>query len=980
MRWNLLAAAFASTLFQFSTPSFGQAKLPDFLDEPHTAYADSVLATLTMREQIAQLLMPPIYAHATRENWDEMERWVETHQLGGVIAMQGAPAPYAERLRRLQDRAQIPLLVSTDAEWGLGMRIDSTRSWPRALTFGAGNDTALTRAFGREVGRSLQAMSMHVNFAPVVDVNSNPANPVIGSRSFGSSTELAGVLGSAYSKGLQDVGVLATAKHFPGHGDTDADSHYALPIIRHDRSRLDSIELAPFRTLIEEGAGAMMAAHLYIPSLDSTPNQPSTLSRSIVQGILRDELGFEGLVFTDAMTMKGFTSFTQTSTPHTDALLAGNDVLLFPGEPAATLNEIEGQVRAGRLDSVLIADKCRRVLAAKSWTQAAQAPKGQWDSNAAEALHRQVISKALTAVKNDAPGLPFGAHVRRVEQVFVGFDPGEMETSSRLIQSILGSKAEVNGAALTKEAFESAGMSQLDEALSSEPDWVVLHIGGTSHRAAKGHGVSDTAIDKIAKCAAQAHKRNVPFALVIYGSPYLLNRLPAAIALSDAVIVAYQDDSRTVGAVADALTGAGPAGGHLPVATEHFPLGHGMPWMGRMRLGFSATPIATAAAIDSIVIDAIDGGAMPGCRVVVAHEGSIVHDGIYGTLDGEQPVQARTVYDLASITKIAASTLSLMRLEEEGRIALNASLDTYLPELEGTDMGSRQLRDVLSHRAGLQSWIPFYLEALEDSTAFSPVRTEAHPERISDACFMRPAWRDSIWDRIVASEVDAVGTHRYSDLGYYAIQRIIEGLTGQGLDPYTTEQFYTPAHWSSLGFKPAKTTAASIAPTEVDTLFRRCTVQGDVHDPGAAMLGGVCGHAGLFGNAYDVARLMYMLRMGGTYGGVDFFQPETIQAWTQRVDPDPDHRKACGFDRPANEPDAGPTCDEVSESSFGHSGFTGTLAWADPDHDIVFVFLSNRTFPSAENRKLIDWDVRTKVQHQVYKAYGIPSRFNSELE
>ena len=351
MRWNLLAAAFASTLFQFSTPSFGQAKLPDFLDEPHTAYADSVLATLTLREQIAQLLMPPIYAHATRENWDEMERWVETHQLGGVIAMQGAPAPYAERLRRLQDRAQIPLLVSTDAEWGLGMRIDSTRSWPRALTFGAANDTALTRAFGREVGQSLQAMGMHVNFAPVVDVNSNPANPVIGSRSFGSSTELAGVLGSAYSKGLQDVGVLATAKHFPGHGDTDADSHYALPIIRHDRSRLDSIELAPFRTLIEEGAGAMMAAHLYIPSLDSTPNQPSTLSRSIVQGILREELGFEGLVFTDAMTMKGFTSFTQTSTPHTDALLAGNDVLLFPGEPAATLDEIEGQVRAGRLDS-----------------------------------------------------------------------------------------------------------------------------------------------------------------------------------------------------------------------------------------------------------------------------------------------------------------------------------------------------------------------------------------------------------------------------------------------------------------------------------------------------------------------------------------------------------------------------------------------------------------------------------------------------
>lgn len=980
MRWNLFAAAVATVLFQFPTPSFGQAKLPDFLDELYTAYADSVLATLTLREQIAQLLMPPIYAHTTRENWEEMERWVKTHQLGGVIAMQGAPAPYAERLNRLQARANVPLLICTDAEWGLGMRIDSTRSWPRALTIGAANDTALTRAIGREVGRSLKAMGMHVNFAPVVDVNSNPANPVIGSRSFGSSTELVGALGSAYAKGLQDVGVLATAKHFPGHGDTDADSHYALPIIRHERSRLDSIELAPFRTLIANGVGAMMAAHLYIPSLDSTPNQPSTLSNAIVDELLRKELGFEGLVFTDAMTMKGFTSFTATATPHVDALLAGNDVLLFPGEPEKTIAEIESAVRQGRLDSAAIAEKCHRVLCAKAWSRADQSPADHWDSPESESLHRALLSRSLTVIKNDTPNLPFGANVRKVAQLFAGFEDGAAEASSSQLEAIMGSGFTSMGLSLNSDAFEANGSTSWKSLIQAEPDWAILNIGGTSHSAARAHGVTSGEIAQIERCAALAHERNVPLALVVYGSPYLLDRLDASIALSDAVIIAYQDDLRTVDAVAQALTGAGAAGGHLPVASGHFPEGFGMPWMGRSRLGFSAVPLSTKSAIDSIITGAIDGGAMPGCRVVVAHEGSIVHDGIYGTLDGEQPVQASTLYDLASITKIAASTLSLMRLEEEGKIALNTSLDTYLPELEGTDMGSRQLRDILSHRAGLQSWIPFYLAALEDSTAFSPVRTEDHPERISDACFMRPAWRDSIWDRIVASEVDPVGTHRYSDLGYYALQRIIEGLTGQGLDPYTTEQFYTPAHWHSLGFKPAKNTMGLIAPTEVDTVFRRCTVQGDVHDPGAAMLGGVCGHAGLFGNAYDVARLMYMLRMGGTYGGVDFFQPETIQAWTQRVDPDPDHRKACGFDRPANEPDAGPTCDEVSESSFGHSGFTGTLAWADPDHDIVFVFLSNRTFPSAENRKLIDWDIRTKVQRQVYKAYGIPSRFKSELE
>lgn len=965
----------------FSGPLSAQRDAPEFLLSSHQAYADSVLPTLSLRAQIAQLLMPPIYAHETRENWEEMERWVETHQLGGVIAMQGAPSPYRERLARLQERSHIPLLVSCDAEWGLGMRIDSTRSWPRALTFGAANDTSLTRAFGQEVGRALQAAGMHVNFAPVVDVNSNPLNPVIGSRSFGSDTDKVGALGSAYAKGLQDSRVLATAKHFPGHGDTDADSHHDLPVIRHPRSRLDSVELVPFTTLIREGVGGVMAAHLSIPSLDSTPNLPSTLSSNIVNGILREELGFQGLVFTDAMTMKGFAAFAQTTTPHVDALLAGNDILLFPGEPASTLDEIESAVHAGRLDSALIAEKCHRVLSVKSWCRAAHPPTGSWDSERAEALHRKVLGSALTAVKNDGPSLPFGSSVRHVEQAFIGFQPGEVATGNDLIRSIMGGNFEARSSAMEKGAFEQDDLQQWDAMLNHEPDWAVLHIGGTSHSASKKHGVSDQAVAKIAQYAAHAHQRNIPMALVVYGSPYLLDRLHASIALCDAVLIAYQDDLRTVEAVAHALTGAGPAGGHLPVATNYFPIGHGLPWMGRIRLGFSPLPLSTSSAIDSTIADAIEGGAMPGCRVIIAHQGSIVHDGVYGTTDGQQSVKPSTVYDLASITKIAASTLALMRLEEEGKISLNASLASYLPELKGTEMGSRLLRDVLAHRAGLQSWFPFYLEALEDSTAFSPVRTGAHSQRISDQCFMRPAWQDSIWSKIVEAQVDEVGTHRYSDLGYYAIQRIIERLTGMGLDAYVEKAFYSPASWSSLCFNPRSKPDADlrlIAPTEDDDVFRKGTVQGDVHDPGAAMLDGVCGHAGLFGNAYDLARLMYMLRMGGFYGGTAFLKPETIQAWTKRVDPDPAHRKACGFDRPANESDAGPTCDEVSNSSFGHSGFTGTLAWADPDNDLVFVFLSNRTFPTAENRKLIDWNIRTKVQHEVYKAYGIPSRFETD--
>ncbi len=976
MKYSLSRRALVLTALILSV-TLAQAQNPlPYSSSEHRQWADSVLLELTLEQQIAQLLMPPIYAHASRENWAEVESWVKDYQIGGVIAMQGAPSPYAERIQRLQANAEVPLLVSTDGEWGLGMRIDSTRSWPRALTFGAANDTSLTEAMGEEVGRSLKSMGFHVNFAPVVDVNSNPSNPVIGSRSFGSNVDWVGKQGSAYARGMQNVGVLATAKHFPGHGDTDADSHHALPVIRHDRARLDSIELEPFKQLIQEGVGAMMAAHLFIPALDSTPNLPSTLSNRIVDSLLRQTMGFEGLIFTDAMTMKGFTSFSSTSTPHVDALLAGNDILLFPEHPAIVIEEVMQAVTAGRMDPSWIAEKCHRVLCAKSWCRVGDKPQQRVDVDRAEQLHQTVLGQSLTVLKNGSPHWPLSNQVQQVNHLFIGFEKETATLVDGNMMRIMSPEFKSTSRVMTSTAFEQRGAATFAEVLRSEPDWAILHVGGTSHSAARNHGISDAEIQTIQRCAALAHERNIPLGLVVYGSPYVLDRLGLCIALSDVVMVAYQDDQRTANAVAQAITGAGPAGGHLPVGTAEYEQGYGLPWIGRNRLGIAANSIATKAAIDSIALSAIEGGAIPGCRVLVAYEGLIVHDGVYGTLDGQNPVKPSSIYDLASITKIATTVLSLMHLEEAGELDVHQPIESYLEELEGTSLGSRTIRDILAHRAGLKSWIPFYLEAMEDSMALAPHKTPLHTQRISDACYMKPAWKDSIWQHILDSDVDALGTHRYSDLGYYALQRIIENKTGMLLDEFAAKSFYAPAGWTSLGFLPKnRFDERDIAPTEKDTLFRNVIVRGEVHDPGAAMLNGVAGHAGLFSNAYDLARLMYMLRLGGYYGGTEFFQPATVQRWVQRVDPDPDHRKACGFDRPANEPDAGPTCNQASASSFGHSGFTGTLAWADPDHDLIFVFLSNRTFPDAENRKLIEWDVRTKIQHEVYKAYDIPSRF-----
>ena len=980
--WSLLWAFLVLTGVHGQQENLeSSAKLPPFLTEVHEAWADSVMEQMSLRAQMAQLLMPPVYSHADTTGWSEAEKWVTEFGIGGVICMQGTPAGQIQRLRRLQERSAVPLLVSTDGEWGLGMRLDSTRSWPRALTLGGSRDLDLTRSFGQEVGAMLRSAGVHVNFAPVVDVNSNAKNPVIGSRSFGEDPEWVGRLGTAYALGMQDAGVLATAKHFPGHGDSDSDSHLTLPSILHDTVRLNKIELAPFRQLTNAGVGAMMAAHLYIPALDSTLGQPSTLSPRIIDTLLRQDIGFQGLVFTDAMTMKGFTSFATTSSPHADALLAGNDILLFPGDPQRVLAELQQAINDGRIDSLFIAEKCKRVLQAKSWCRVDEKPTGYVDTPEAEINHRSILSSSLTAVKNVENGLPFKAGIQSLSSLFIGWDGHPDATFNAVIENIMGTSMDISSQAVSAGRFISEGAAIFRSLIAPKPQWMAIHIGGTSHSASKQHGINNDVIRQLERCAARASEAHIPLVVIVYGSPYLLERLETVAALSDALIVAYQDDYRTIEQVAEALTGAGAAGGVLPVSSGVFPAGTGHPWMGRQRLSFSPVDFNRKALLDSVVLNAIEGGAMPGCRLVVAHKGKVIHDGAYGTIDGTEPVTKATVYDLASITKIAATTLALMHLEEQGLFDRSKPLSHYLPELDTLPIGDRLIEDILSHRSGLKAWIPFYLYALEDSTAFSPAATAEHSVFLSEQCFMRPAWQDSVWRRVTEEPLDPVGTHRYSDMGYYALARIIEKLTDAPVDRWLQTTFYGPLGLSSMGYHPLSRSPLNlIAPTELDTVFRKTTVHGHVHDPGAAMLGEVAGHAGLFSNAYDLARLMYCFRMGGIYGRSELLRSETVHQWTSRFADDPKYRKALGFDRPDSESGEGPTCDQASWSSFGHSGFTGTLAWADPDHDLVFVFLSNRIHPDAENRKLIQWNVRTELQQIVYQSFGISDRFRTDRD
>ncbi|HIB77845.1 MAG TPA: glycosyl hydrolase [Flavobacteriales bacterium] len=983
------------TLINGNILEINKVEEPAFLSV-ESVWVDSILGTLSMEEQVAQLLMVPVYSRTDTSGWDEAEDWVRDLGLGGIICMQGGPENQRNRINRLQSLSEVPLMVASDAEWGLGMRLDSTRSFPRALTLGATGDAELVRRFGRAVGVSLRNTGITVNFAPVVDVNSNSINPVIGSRSFGENVQLVGELGLAYSRGLQDVNVLATAKHFPGHGDSDSDSHKTLPRISGDRARLDSVELAPFRVLIDGGVGAIMVAHLDVPALDSTDAQPSTLSPAIVDTLLRQELGFKGLAFTDALSMKGFADFAGDRPRARDALLAGNDILLFPGDPIEVIAEIIDALKNGSIDSSLVTEKCRRVLRAKVWTKANEelpANGMPWDARESEEVHREILRASLTLLTNENEVIPMLKSAGKIAIINVANKGASGDEFTEHLIRTLGRSFEVNSFTVGKDCSRW-GRSDVQNACENA-DLVLINFLETSNRPSKNYGILKPALDACSSRIASSKSdtlSNTKWVVNLFANPYAVNEdWEGVIEGADGLVLAYQDDYRTQEAVVDLICGVTGTRGALPVTPPGSPFKEGWgievvkPESGR--LGFNPSACGGAwepsLKIDSIVEVALEAGAYPGCRVVVSHKGIVMHDEKYGTTDGKIQVSENTIYDLASITKVAATTLCLMRLEEEGKFDLDYPISEYLQELDTLELGTRTFRQILSHQAGLYPWIPFYLETLSDSLDLLSDRPMCDDNIcINPNLFLCEEFVDTMYLRIVESELRPSGEYRYSDLGYYLIHKILNQLYGttRAVDSLSTTWFYNPMGLYSMGFNPLARPGFlidDIAPTEEDKVFRKCVVQGHVHDPGAALLGGVCGHAGLFSDAHDLTRLGQMLLDNGSYLGVDLLDSKksTIDTWTSRAFPDSDsNRRGLGFDKPALELDSGPTCDIASTSSFGHSGFTGTLLWVDPEFDLVYVFLSNRTYPDAENSKLITLDVRTEIQRVVMEHLNAPIR------
>lgn len=958
-------------------------------------WVDSVYNTLTKEERIGQLFMVAAYSGTKNYNEEAITKLVAAHQIGGVIFMQGGPARQAALTNKYQRMAQVPLLVSMDAEWGLGMRLDSVKSFPRQMMLGATRDSSLLYKMGLAIGKQCKRLGVHINFAPDVDVNNNAANPVINSRSFGEYKNWVIRLARAYMRGMQQQGVIACAKHFPGHGDTNVDSHLDLPLINKTVEQLDTLELMPFKAMIAAGVRSIMVAHLEVPSLDTTPHLPTTLSPNVVTKLLRERMGYNGLVITDALGMQGVVKYFPAGEADLRAFIAGNDILLFSQDVPTAIAKISAAIDSGKVSPTALEVSVKKILTAKyaaglhTWQDIATEHIVEDLNISVDSIRAAAATNAITLVKDDNQIL--NKLNANMSIAYVGINA---DSTTVLYQKLKEKYVTLQATWLPKrdKGIQDKCTNMLGR--MDRYDAVIVSIHNLNFAPQNNYGLSDEAVAFLAEASQRKNTM-----LVLHGNAYAMQYFCGA----PSVLVGYEDDSITERIMGDVLLKNLKPHGKLPVTAcvEGKSIVPIIPQKPATEQPKEATKelvktmyVKDAGVVDETALDkmnlflnrCVSDGVFPGCRVIAARDGKIFLDKAYGyfTYSKVQAVDTETVYDLASCTKILATTLAIMRLYEEGKIDLNKTLSDYVPKAQGTNKANIPLKDLLMHQAGLKSWIPFYKDLLTEKGKIKKgyvkrKPTEGYDVVVTERMFLRNDYPDTIWNKIYASSLDNLGKSVYSDLDFLLLASVVEAVSGKPIWQYAEDNFYKPLGLKTLTYKPlTRMDSTRIAPTEMDIVFRGTQLQGYVHDPCAAMLGGVAGHAGLFGTAQDVAVVMQMLLNKGYYGKTRYFKPTTVAMFTA-YQSTLNHR-GLGFDKPATDAtDGGPAGARTSAQAFGHQGFTGTCVWADPATGILFVFLSNRVHPSADNTKINKLNVRTLTQDYLYEAMGIPVQHDREV-
>jgi beta-glucosidase-like glycosyl hydrolase/CubicO group peptidase (beta-lactamase class C family) len=968
------------SLITFWICSFACLKAQQFYKQTDASqhWVDSVFNSLTPQQRIAQLMVvreSGLLSGMTVFYTDKVEALVRNYNIGSICLFQGGPVKQADLINYFQQIAQTPLMVCIDGETGLGMRMtDSVFKFPDQLTIGAAQDAAIAYEVGKAIGAQCKREGIEVNYAPVVDINNNPNNPIINFRSFGEDKYKVALFGTQLMRGIQENNVMACAKHFPGHGDVSVDSHLDLPVIAKSYNALDSLELYPFKTLFKEGIGSVMIAHLNIPAIDNTPHLPTSLSKRNVTGLLRDTLGFNGISFTDALEMQGVAKYFPQGDAAVQSLVAGNDMLCLPADVPQAIEKIQTAINNKILDSADIANRIKKVLFAKYNLGLNNAGYINTQNLYADLnkdvlpLRRKVAQNAITVLRlKDTALFPLKGH-KKIAYVGIGL----YDTTALSIFLNIEKGTDVY---LLNYDDNAAVADSIFKRVDSNYDAVIIGVHQFNKYPAKNFGLSPNAIDLIKNLQSSTHALTM-----VFGNPYALKNFCDA----DNLIECYEDDAIFQEAAFNWLTGLFIASGKLPVTVcDAFHYGDGI-----VDLGLKKIPEASAysvgidsvklSAIDSLANDAIVQHATPGCVVLVEKDNRIILDKAYGNLtyNSDQPVTVQTVYDLASVTKITATTLAVMKLYEQGRLDINKTIGYYLPWVRNSNKSNLLLQDVLMHQAGMVSFIPFYKEIIDAYGKpfpgfFKSNADSGYAVHVAANMYMRNDWVDTMYARILQSNVSRKKEYVYSDNDFIFLGKIVEQITGRPLNEFVADSFYKPMHLYNTTFEPNEHVAINnIAPTEAERQFRLQLLRGYVHDPAAAMFGGVAGHAGLFSNVHDLAIIYTMLLNGGTWDGKQYLKKETIDYFTayhSKIS-----RRGLGFDKPEkdNAKRAEPyPCLSASPQTFGHTGFTGIAVWVDPKYNLVFIFLSNRVNPDGgDNSKLISLNVRGKMLQAVYDA------------
>ena len=935
-------------------------------------WVDSILSSMSIDEKIGQLFMVQAYSNLDSVHENKIKEMIQKYHIGNLIFMQGTPKKQAQLTNTYQSLSKLPLMIGFDGEWGLDMRLKDTYRFPWNMTLGAIQDNTLIRKFGEHLGRHAKRIGIHVNFAPVVDINTNPLNPIIGNRSFGENKKNVTLKAIEFSQGMQSEGVLANAKHFPGHGDTAADSHLKLPVLNFNKERLDSIELYPYKNVFEAGMSSVMTAHLSIPVLESNPKLPTSLSPKVVTDLLKVKLGFLGLIFTDGLNMKGAANYSNPAQINLAAILAGNDVLLIPHDIPETINLFKTSIKTGVLSYERIDESVRKILLAKYKVglhlyKPIDTLNLVKDLNKVEdeVLHRELVKNSMTIIKNEKKILPI-QDLKKYENIAyleMGDDNGD------LFFEILNKYSKI-------QKVSSDNLNEVIDALE-EFDLVIVGFHKSNAHPWKSFEFSNQELVWLHEIS-----RKNKTILSIFTSPYSLLSIKSFNNL-EGILVAYQNSEIAQNIAAQTIFGAIEANGKLPVSIKNeFPLGTGITTKTTKRLQYSIPESVgmssqKLAKIDSIAALVLEEKMSPGLQVLVARKGVVVYEKSFGfhTDKKKNQVKNSDVYDVASLTKILASLPMLIKAEEENKIALTSTVKKILPKFKKSNKDTVTVKEILSHYGQLKAWIPFYKFTQDSITNknlknyYSSKKTNNFTIKVAENLYLNNSFKDSIFKYIKDAEQREVLGYKYSDLGYYIFKEALEKRYKKRLDILLDEEFYKPLGTNRMSYLPlSKFKKSSIVPSEKDNYFRNQLLHGYVHDMGAAMQGGVGGHAGLFANSNDIAKMMQLYLQKGFYGGKRYFDSETFDKFNKRYYSDKKVRRGLGFDKPQLDSTIMATCGCVSDKSFGHSGFTGTYTWADPVSEIIYVFLSNRVFPTMENYGLVKQNIRTNIQQIIQDA------------